>query len=262
MTLTGCVTKKSYDLLMDEKIALEQKLNEESQSRQQSDQENQLMSERSSLLEQQNVNLRNTNQILVQKNSTLSTQVVSIKDETLQAKKQIEERQKAIEYASQTYDDLVRSLKQEVEEGKVTIDEMKDQLRVGFVERIVFPAGTVEINDAGKKVLDKVAKILKGVKNKRIEVLGHCDNSAVAAALKQNYPTNWEVSARRATSVVRYLESKGVSSSLLAAVALSHYHPIADNKTPTGRQTNRRIEIVLTPLREVVPAANSLPAKK
>ena len=65
--------------------------------------------------------------------------------------------------------------------------------------------------------------------------------------------TSQEVSARRATEVVRYLIKQGVAAEKLAAVGLSHFHPIADNKTAKGRQTNRRIEIILLPLPQAVP---------
>jgi chemotaxis protein MotB len=216
-----------------------------------------LLDWRFSSIDAQNMALRNTNQMLVEKNRSLSNELLSIKGETLQVKKSVDEKQKALELASDTYADLVKDLKGEVEEGKVTIQEMQNQLKVALVERIVFPAGTVELNEAGKQVLDKVAKTLKNVKNRRIQIEGHSDDSAVPANMQVTYPTNWEVSARRATSVVRYLQEKGVDPSLMAAVGLAHYHPIATNKDPKGRQVNRRIEIVLTPLPlSVVPSEN------
>jgi chemotaxis protein MotB len=254
---SSCVSKAHYDLLDQNKADLLTQLNEEKKLHSQCEEERQSLDGRFSSIDAQNMALRNTNQMLVEKNRSLSNELLSIKGETLQVKKSVDEKQKALELASDTYADLVKDLKGEVEEGKVTIQEMQNQLKVALVERIVFPAGTVELNEAGKQVLDKVAKTLKNVKNRRIQIEGHSDDSAVPANMQVTYPTNWEVSARRATSVVRYLQEKGVDPSLMAAVGLAHYHPIATNKDPKGRQVNRRIEIVLTPLPlSVVPSEN------
>jgi chemotaxis protein MotB len=232
---------------LQEKVQLEQSLADEQKSRAACENENQRTSERSSELESQNTNLRNTNQLLSKKNVNLAGELTSAKSATLETKKQLADKERALEAAAGTYNALVTGLKTEVENGKVTIKEMEDQLKVALVDRILFPAGTVDLNDEGKLVLNKLAKILKNVHNKRIQVEGHSDGSPVSNSLKSAYPTNWELSARRATSVVRYLQEKGVDPKYLAAVALAHYHPLESNKTPKGRQNNRRIEIILTP---------------
>ncbi len=250
----GCVSKGDYELVRsqqqqsDAAIQTERKRNAELQN------EKQLLQERLSQLQQQNDRLRNANQLLVDKNSMLSDQLLELRGDILEVQKQAGKREKALELASQTYEDLVHSLKQEVTEGKVTIQKMRDRLQVMLIDRILFPAGSVQVNDTGKRILDKVATILKKITDKRIQVEGHSDDSAVSPSVRQQYPTNWEISARRATEVVRYLEQQGVNPKLLAAVALSHHHPIASNKSSEGRRKNRRIEIVLLPLPQISPA--------
>ena len=249
--LCGCVSKGDFntvtannDKLTNKVADLEVKLNTLNQ-------EKRAVDERLSILEQQNNTLRNTNQLLANKNSKLSEEVLSVKNRVLEVKKEADERERALAFASQTYEDLVASLKDEVRDGQVQIREAKNRLQVTLVDKIIFPAGAIEIDEKGRKLLKKVAKVLKGVSGKRIQVEGHSDKSPVAAAKIAQFPTNWEISARRATEVVRYLIEQGVKAKNLAAVGLSHFHPIASNKTAKGRQANRRIEIILLPKPQV-----------
>src|SRR5208282_3813798 len=90
------------------------------------------------------------------------------------------------------------------------------------------------------------AGVLKQVTDKRISIEGHTDNMPISDALKDKYPTNWELSTARATTVARFLQEKGgIDPTLLSAVGYGEYHPIASNDTVEGRAKNRRIEIVL-----------------
>ena len=63
--------------------------------------------------------------------------------------------------------------------------------------------------------------------------------------LRARFPTNWELSADRATNIVRHLQTLGLDPSMLVAEAFGQYHPIASNETPEGRRKNRRINIVI-----------------
>ena len=76
-------------------------------------------------------------------------------------------------------------------------------------------------------------------------IAGYTDNLPILAPLSRRFPTNWDLSAARAISVVRYCESQGLDPNQLSAVAFGKYHPIASNDTPEGRAQNRRINIVI-----------------
>jgi len=159
------------------------------------------------------------------------------------------EKAEQLEKATQTYQDLTKKLEKEIQDGQVKITEMKNRLTMTMVDKIIFPSGSAEISKAGKKVLDKVVSILKDVKDKRIQVEGHTDNVKIMSALKNRFPTNWELSTARATEVVRYLqEAGGLDPLLLSASGFAEYMPVAPNDTEAGRGKNRRIEIVLLPL--------------
>jgi chemotaxis protein MotB len=90
--------------------------------------------------------------------------------------------------------------------------------------------------------------VLKKAEGRQIEVQGHTDNVPIAGALAKKFPTNWELSAARATNVARLLHDEAkIDPKRLTATAFSEFAPRAPNDTPEGRRKNRRIEILLGP---------------
>jgi chemotaxis protein MotB len=147
-----------------------------------------------------------------------------------------------------TYDELMTGMKQEIAEGQIKITRMADRLSVSMVDKILFPSGEADITPTGLKILERVGKVLKNTQNKIIRVEGHTDNVAIKPLLQKQFPTNWELSAARATNVVRFLQEKvGVDPKRLEAIGRSEYHPVASNATAAGQSLNRRIEINLMP---------------
>ena len=160
----------------------------------------------------------------------------------------VEEKEKAIANVKNTYDSLVSELKQEIKEGEIQITQLKDKLTVNMVDKILFDSGSAVIKRNGKKVLDRVADILKPITSQQIKVEGHTDNVPIGAGLSERFPSNWELSTARATTVVRYLQERGVNPGLLGAEGYAEFQPVAPNESDEGRARNRRIEIVLVPL--------------
>jgi chemotaxis protein MotB len=145
-----------------------------------------------------------------------------------------------------TYEQLMGELQKEVSEGQIAIQQAEDKLTLNVAEKIFFDSGSAELKPRGKEVLDKVGHIVKGLTDKIIRVEGHTDNVPISKSLQATYPTNWELSAARATTVVRFLQDHaGVPPQMLVAAAFGQYRPIAPNDTPANRQKNRRIDIVL-----------------
>jgi chemotaxis protein MotB len=160
----------------------------------------------------------------------------------------VEEKERAVANVRNTYDSLVTELKQEIKEGEIQITQLKDKLTVNMVDKILFDSGSSVIKRNGKKVLDRVAEILKPIANQQIKVEGHTDNVPIGAGLAEKFPSNWELSTARATTVVRYLQERGVNPALLSAEGYAEYQPVSPNDTDEGKARNRRIEIVLVPL--------------
>jgi chemotaxis protein MotB len=158
------------------------------------------------------------------------------------------DKAKQLEKETATYEELKKKLEQEIRDGKIQITEMQNKLTVTMVDKILFASGSAEVSREGKLVLDKVIPVLKDVKGKRIQVEGHTDNVRIYSAIKEKYPTNWELSTARATQVVRYLQEQGgLDPKALSATGYSEYQPVASNDTDENKAKNRRIEIVLLP---------------
>ena len=153
-----------------------------------------------------------------------------------------------------TYDALQDKMKAEIARGDIQLSRSGGKVRVDLVDKVLFDSGEATISSRGAEVLQRVATVLASIDDKQIQVSGHTDDSPISPKLTAQFPTNWELSAARATNVVRFLAEKGgVPGKRLVASGYGPYEPIATNNTAAGRARNRRIEILLTPLLESVP---------
>ena len=183
---------------------------------------------------------------LQQENAILRGQIAEI---ARQRDIAMAEKEKAISGLKSTYDNLVKELNMEIKTGQIAITQLKDKLSLTMVEKVLFDSGSADIKKDGKKVLDRVGEILKQVTDKQINIEGHTDNVPISPRLQQKFPTNWELSTARATTVVRYLQEKaGLDPRLLNAGGFAAYRPVEPNDTEERKAKNRRIEIVLIPL--------------
>lgn len=200
-----------------------------------------------------------------------------LNEELERTKKELEQRLQEVLQAKEseirrltsTYDQMVGELKNEISSGEIKITQLQNKLTVNLVDKILFDSGKTEIKENGKKVLDRVGAILKQVKDRQVVIEGHTDNVPVGPSLRVKFPTNWELSASRATAVARYLqENAGMDPESLMAAGHGPYKPIAPNDSPENKAQNRRIEIVLIPKdlskaptpQATSPAAPSAPA--
>ena len=123
--------------------------------------------------------------------------------------------------------------------------------RFVFQSEVLFAVGGSDLDDAGRVEMDKLAAALLDLSkeipaeiNWVLRVDGHTDNSPMSG--NGRYRDNWELSSARATSVVKYLISKGVPANRLVAAGFGEFQPIAQGDTPDARSQNRRIELKLT----------------
>ena len=145
-----------------------------------------------------------------------------------------------------TYDSLVKSLKDEIAQGKIEVDQVRGRLTLKVAEELFFETGKADIKPQGEDVLRRIGTILKKIPEKNIRVEGHTDNVQISPSLRSKYPTNWELGSARATNVVRFLQDNvGIDPLRLSAVSYGEYRPIASNRTERGKAKNRRIEIIL-----------------
>ena len=143
---------------------------------------------------------------------------------------------------------LVMSLKRsldDINDQDVQVEVKKGVVYVSLSDKMLFKSGSYEILPPAEIVLGKVAKVVNDHKDLDILVEGHTDAVPISTS---SIKDNWDLSALRATSVVRTLQSKfGVAPERLTAGGRSEFAPKDDNSTSVGRQQNRRTEIIITP---------------
>jgi chemotaxis protein MotB len=141
---------------------------------------------------------------------------------------------------------LEREIDEWVEARGMAKEVQTDIERRGLVvrvltDRILFDSGSAELKPGADPLLDALARLLKSTVRNPIQVEGNTDNVPVSG----RFPTNWELSTSRATTVVRGLIARGVGPGRLAATGYADRHPIASNATDAGRRRNRRVELVV-----------------
>jgi chemotaxis protein MotB len=131
----------------------------------------------------------------------------------------------------------------------VTVRRENMWLEIEINADILFPSGAGEFAPAAEPVLDKLAEVLKPFPNP-IRVEGHTDDRPIKTAA---FPSNWELSAARAASVVHQFTRQGIDPLRLEIVGFGEFHPRQPNDTSEGRNANRRVVVLV--LEEVSPGA-------
>lgn len=143
---------------------------------------------------------------------------------------------------------LVTSLKGAIgnmDDEDIQISVEKGVVFVNISDRFLFRSGSYRVNSKAKDVLAKVAKIVEAKPEMEVLVEGHTDNVSYA---KGELEDNWDLSAKRATSLVRMLHKEfKINPARLTAAGRGEHVPIASNDTAEGRSANRRTRIVIMP---------------
>lgn len=128
--------------------------------------------------------------------------------------------------------------------GQMSLSQNARGVMLDINANMLFRPGEAVVQDVALQTLREVAQIL-AAEDMAIEVDGHTDNLPIATA---QFPSNWELSSARASSVVRLFIDQGISASRLKAGGYADTRPLADNDTPEGRARNRRVTLtVLAP---------------
>lgn len=138
--------------------------------------------------------------------------------------------------------------------GQVRISEGAFGISVEINASVLFRAGEAELGPGAAGTLEAVAKVLAGA-TFPITVEGHTDNNPINT---YRFPSNWELSAVRAASVVRLFIANGVTPQILSVAGYGDQRPIASNDTEEGRARNRRVTIMIES-RQIDPTPRSGP---
>lgn len=150
-------------------------------------------------------------------------------------------------YEQQSMEDIQKSIEQDVKAGVLNgVEAMQTDrgLVIRFSEDYLFKPGSAVLTPEAKQKMDHVGALVSkkfALHNMRVE--GHSDNKPMVSSI---YPSNWELSSARASSIIRYLIGRfAFMPSLFTAVGFADTRPINNNKTEAERAKNRRVEILI-----------------
>ncbi len=136
---------------------------------------------------------------------------------------------------------LIKNLKPLVDKELIKVEHNDQWVKVQINTSILFDTGSAVLENDGFEPLIALAKVLKPLPN-IINVEGYTDNQPIT---NRRFPSNWELSAHRAASVVHLFTRNGIQATRLSAIGYGEYRPISSNKTRKGRRENRRVVVVI-----------------
>jgi len=260
---SSCVSKKKYASLEEEYNASQQEIvnlkgnlqkclvaKSENNSRVTS------LEEQIALLKQQNEHLSETSKSALKQVENLTVLTQSASDNIKSVISQLSEKDKYINgiREAMTKKDslnlaiafhLKRELADGIQDKDIQINVEKTVVYIELSDKLLFTSGSANVLPKAKEILGKVATVIKGRPDMEVMVEGHTDNVAIKT---QCIKDNWDLSTKRATSVLRVLQNEyGIAPKRLIAAGRSEYVPLASNDTVEGRSKNRRTRIIILP---------------
>ncbi len=173
----------------------------------------------------------------------LAAQSSASKTETSKIDSDAEQRQEKQQKAELAEDSLKVALKQEIDQGLVSVERIEDKVIVTVGSGGAFPSGSAELTNEAREIMSQIANV-SADGTSTIDVSGHTDN--VPLIFGSRFRDNWDLAAARASSVVQAIEATElVSADRMQAVSFGESKPLETNETAAGRAKNRRIEIVI-----------------
>jgi len=136
---------------------------------------------------------------------------------------------------------ILHALEPLVKDGQVRVTQSSLGITVEINASVLFSPGQAKLADSSSLTLQAVAHVIKGHEHE-IHVEGHTDNLPIHT---ENFPSNWELSSARASSVIRLFIENGVEAHRLTAIGYGENRPIETNETPEGRKRNRRVTVMI-----------------
>ncbi len=156
-------------------------------------------------------------------------------------KRRLEALRREREQMARLAQDLLSTLAPLIKEGKVRVTQNSRGVSVEINASVLFEPGEAKLATESNQILRAVAVLLRGDPH-AVQVEGHTDRQPIS---NSNFPSNWELSAVRASAVVRLFIDSGVAPARLTAVGHGDNHPLASNDTAEGRARNRRVAVTI-----------------
>ncbi len=137
--------------------------------------------------------------------------------------------------------DIANKLAPQIQDNKIQVMQNNKGIRIDINDSLIFGSGSAELATPAVSIIQEIANTLKE-NNRQIQVEGHTDNTPIH---NDSFFSNWELSAVRATTVVRMLSAAGIAQSRLSAIGYGATQPLTSSDTEFGKAKNRRVSIMI-----------------
>ena len=264
---SGCVTMKRYEALEADYQGVERALAEKEQSILERDREiaafearvrdlDARLAELDAALARKKADLDDLNArqaSLMADKGRLAADVASMRT----ALAELQARRDAAEAQLSAFRDLLSRFQRLIDAGRLKVKIVDGRMVVELATDVLFASGSADLSDEGKGAIEEVARVLAGIPDRVFQVEGHTDDDPIKTA---QYPSNWELAAARALTVVRAMVGAGMPPGRISAASFAEFKPVAPNEGREGKRANRRIEIVVVPDLAGLPGYDELQA--
>ncbi|MEW8138013.1 MAG: flagellar motor protein MotD [Candidatus Thiodiazotropha endolucinida] len=179
---------------------------------------------------------------LEQDNALIQTEQIqgpgTYQDPGLDMEKMPSNEKQRLSFLAATIEDMLSDY---VDQELVDVSFTEDRVIVNMKDKMLFPSASAHLSREAVKALRSISRVLNTVPN-QIQVEGNTDNRPINT---KEFPSNWELSAARAASVVHLMTRMGIGAQRLSAVGYAEHRPVADNGSESGRAKNRRVSLII-----------------
>jgi chemotaxis protein MotB len=239
LLLSACVTQGTYDALEKDRQAVQVEL-------QGKEAENsQLKSQLQTALTAKDA-LENDKSAMIKDTARLQASI----EETKAALADLSRRKAEADARLAEFKSLLSRFRALIDSGKLQVKIVDGRMVVALASDVLFASGSAKLSEEGKASIAEVASVLASIAGRKYQVEGHTDNVPIKSA---QYPSNWELAAARALTVIKTMVEAGMPADRISAASFGEFKPAKPNDSLEHKAANRRIEIV------VVPDLSSLP---
>jgi ompA family protein len=263
--MTSCVSKKQFDALNTNYKQSLENLAERQREIQDLRGQNAGLSSENNLLKDQNNALKSSLDACLSNSGKSSANIDKLVGEINASNSYIKQLISANSKNDSLNLALSNKLKRtldDVTDKDVEVKVLKGVVMISLSDKMLYPVGRYDVLPAAQGVLGKVAKVINDYDTYSVLIEGNTDNTPLSSVSSPR--DNWELSALRATSVAKILQSQfGVNPNRITAGGRGEFNPKTTNASVSGRAENRRTEIIIMPkLEEFMKLMNIAPIKK
>lgn len=264
---SGCVTQKQYDALKAERDSLDTNLGAKNKALEEAEAKQRRLDQQNKALEAQVAEEQDKLKSLQARIDKLQADIAAVtKDKSklqssvedmTRALAELERRRAEAEARIAEFKSLIAKFRSLIDAGKLKVKIVDGRMVVVLATDILFASGSASLSKDGKTAVGEVGQVLGTIPRRNFQVEGHTDNVPINSA---QYPSNWELAAARAITVLKSMVEAGLPAERISAASFGETRPVASNESKETKAQNRRIEITIVPDLSQLPGFEELKA--